>query len=169
MPGQVATLSVKDGGGRILATVALSDAPVERVLAALEDGLKSEIVFDLRLFRRQKGFLAWLGDRPLVNVRLSRLAWFDPFTQRYLIKQQDGPQIPFRDEREFLESFLVLAEYPVGRIGPGDPETYYLLSRVRLSPVRIIGPLNIVSLFSSESQITTEWAELELGQPRRSP
>ena len=149
----------------MLATVELSDAPAERVLAALHDGLKSEIVFDLRLYRRQKGFLAWLGDRPAVDLRVSRVASFDVFTNRYLVEQDGGAAEAFPDAGEFLGSFFVLSDHPMGAIPPGDPEAYYVLARVRLSPVRIIGPLNIVTLFSSKSQATTDWVERALGGP----
>jgi len=149
----------------VLATVTPSDAPAERVLAALHDGLKSEIVFALRLYRRQKGFLAWLGDRPVVDLRVSRVASFDVFTNRYLVEQDGGPAEAFPDPEEFLRRFFVLSDHPVGAIEPGDPGAYYVLARARLSPVRIIGPLNIVSLFSSKSQITTDWVERALGEP----
>ena len=45
----------------------------------------------------------------------------------------------------------------------GTGGLYYVLARIRLSPVRIIGPLNIVTLFSSENLVTTDWVEEPLG------
>jgi hypothetical protein len=117
------------------------------------------------LYRRQKGFLGWLGDRPVVNLRQSRVASFDPFTNRYVIEEDGRAAEAFGDQGEFLRRFFVLADHPVGEIEEGDPGAYYVLARVRLSPVRIIGPLSIVTLFSSESLITTEWVEQALGGP----
>lgn len=162
---QGAVLSVRTEGRTVLASVSLASAPIERVLTALHEGLKSEIVFDLRLYLRQKGFLAWLGDRPVVVQRESRVAVFDLFTRRYVIQQDGRAVAAFSGQGEFLRNFFVLSDYPVGKLEPGDPSRYYLLARVRLSPVRIVAPLNIVTLFSSDSLITTDWVEQALGSP----
>jgi hypothetical protein len=165
LPGQAAVVSVRTETGRLLATVAVRDAPLDRVLAALHEGLRSEVVYEVRLYRRQKGFLAWLGARPLVSLRISRVASFDLFTNRYVIEGENGAREDFGDQQAFLRRFLVLAEYPVAELDPADPQGYYLLARASLSPVRIIGPLNIVTLFSSERQLTTDWVEHALGTP----
>ena len=149
----------------VWATVALEDAPEERVLAALHDGLKSEISFELRLYKRQEGFLAWLGDRPVVSRRISRVGSYDLFTSRYVIEGEGGQTDAFGDAREFLRRYLVVDDYPLSEIEAGEEQDYYVLARARLSPVRILGPLNIVTLFSSEGQTTTDWVERALGGP----
>jgi hypothetical protein len=162
LAAQEAALSVRMEGRRVVASVALLQIPVEPVLAALSEGLKSEIVFDLRLYRRQTGFLAWLGDRPVVSARETRVAAFDPFAGRYVTERDERAEQSFADPQEFLRHFFSLSEHALGSVDPAEAELYYVAARVRLSPVRIIGPLNIVTLFSSDSMVT-EWAEEPVG------
>ena len=57
-------------GGRVLVSLGYSDPRSGQVLAALEDGLASEIQFQLRLYRRQRGPFAFLGDRLASELRL---------------------------------------------------------------------------------------------------
>ena len=160
---QEAALSVRTDEHTVVASVALRGAPVERVLVALHDGLKSEIVFDLRLYRRQRGFLAWLGDRPLASLRVSRVVSFDPYTSRYVVHQEERPAASFTGQADFVRYYFALSEVSLGEVELDEPGRFYVLARVRLSPVRLIGPLNIVTLFSADSLVTTDWAEQTVG------
>jgi hypothetical protein len=163
LAAQEADLSVRTEGRRVVASVELRQPPVAAIVDALQDGLKSEIVFELRLYRRQTGFLAWLGDRPIISLRETRVAAFDPFTARYVTFRNGRLEESFADQAEFLRHFLSLSEHTVGAVEAGTGALYYVLARIRLSPVRIIGPLNIVTLFSSENLVTTDWVEEPLG------
>jgi hypothetical protein len=156
---QEAVLSVHTDARGVVASVALRQAPTERVLAALGDGLTSEIVFELRLYRRQEGFFAWLGDRPLATARVSRVGSFDPYTGRYVVYQDGRTEASFVDQADFVRYFFLLSDYGLGGGQSGDSGRLYVLARVRLSPVRLIGPLNIVTLFSSDNLVTTDWVE----------
>jgi hypothetical protein len=160
---QEAALSVHTDERTVVASVALRGAPVERVLVALHDGLKSEIVFELRLYRRQKGFLAWLGDQPLMSLRVSRVASFDPYTSRYVVYQDEQPAESFTNQADFTRYYFALSQYSLGAVESDEPGRFYVLARVRLSPVRLIGPLNIVTLFSADSLVTTDWVEQTVG------
>lgn len=162
IPAQEVDLSVRSEDHTLFASVDLRSPPVKSVLAAVHEGLKSEIVFELRLYRRQTGLMEWLGDRPVAAWRESRIAAFDLFTNRYVIREEGRTVVSFSEQRDFLYHFFALRDCVVGRIEPEDPGRYYLLARVRVSPVRIVAPLNIVALFSSDSLIATEWVELAL-------
>jgi hypothetical protein len=156
-------LSVRTEDRRVVVSVTLRQPPIASIVDALQDGLKSEIVFELRLYRRQSGFLAWLGDRPIVSLRETRVASFDPFAARYVTFRDGRQEESFSDQAEFLRHFLSLSEHTLGTVEAGSGGLYYVLARIRLSPVRIIGPLNIVTLFSSENLVTTDWVEEPLG------
>ena len=148
----------------MVASVSLRQTSAEQVLAALGEGLKSEIVFDLRLYRRQTGFLALLGDRPVVSTRETRVAAFDPFAARFVTERDGRRERSYADPAEFLRHFLSLSEHTLGMVDPAEAALYYVVARVRLSPVRIIGLLNIVTLFSSDTMVT-DWVEEPLGSP----
>jgi hypothetical protein len=162
---QEAALAVHTDARGVVASVVLRQAPVERVLAALRDGLTSEVVFELRLYRRQEGFFAWLGDRPLATARVSRVGSFDPYTSRYVVYQDGRMAASFVDQADFVRYFLSLSDYGLGAGRSGDSGRLYVLARVRLSPVRLIGPLNIVTLFSSDNLVTTDWVEQSAESP----
>jgi hypothetical protein len=153
------SLRVRTEGTQVLASVTLAPPPGSTVLATLQEGLKSEIQFELRLYRRQGGLLAWLGDRPVASIRISQVASYDPFTAQYVIRREGRVVGSFRDADAFLRRFASLRELPLGQVEPEDRGQYYALARVRLSPVRIVPPLNIITLFSSVYSVTTDWVE----------
>jgi hypothetical protein len=132
------------------------------VLSSLLEGLRAEIAFQLRLYRRNRGLFAFLGDRLLAERQVNQIASFDFYENRYKI--QRGGQIAeeYVGEAEFLNAFFSLPETELGEIERGDGEDYYLLARVRMMPVKIIAPLNIITLFSTDTVFTTPWVEAEL-------
>jgi hypothetical protein len=134
----------------------------QQVLASLWDGLRAEITFQLRLYKRSSGVFAFIGDRLLHEKRVYKIASFDFYENRYKIRKGDSVEGEYAAETEFLDAFYSLRETELGEIEIGDRGDYYLLARVRMMPVKIIAPLNIITLFSSETVFTTPWVEAEL-------
>jgi hypothetical protein len=134
----------------------------QEVLASLWDGLRAEITFQLRLYKRTRGVFAFLGDRLLQELRVDKIASFDFYENRYKILKGGRTAGEYTAEGEFLEAFFTLRETELGEIENGNEEEYYLLARVRMMPVKIIAPLNIITLFASETVFTTPWVEAEL-------
>jgi len=134
----------------------------QAVLASLWDGLRAEITFQLRLYRRSSGTFAFLGDRLLRERRVYQIASFDFYENRYKILKDNSIAGEYTAEAEFLDAFFSLPEIDLGEIETGDGGDYYLLARVRMMPVKIIAPLNIITLFSTDTVFTTPWVESEL-------
>jgi hypothetical protein len=134
----------------------------QEVLASLWDGLRAEITFQIRLYRRSSGIFAFLGDRLLKEQRVYKVASFDFFENRYKILKGGRAAGEYVGEADFLEAFFSLREVELGEIETADPGDYYLLARVRMMPVKIIAPLNIITLFSSDTVFTTHWVEADL-------
>jgi hypothetical protein len=132
------------------------------VLTSLWDGLRAEIAFQLRLYRRNSGPFAFVGDRLIDERRVYQIASFDFYENRYKIQRDDQEAVEYGGEAEFLDAFFSLPETELGEIEMGDGQDYYLLARVRMMPVKIIAPLNIITLFSSDTAFTTPWVEAEL-------
>ena len=63
----------------------------------------------------------------------------------------------FDRQEEFLENFFKLTDFPLARLADLNGVDYYVLARISLNPVRIVPPLNIITLFSSGA--TTPWVE----------
>jgi hypothetical protein len=137
----------------------------QEVLASLWEGLRAEITFQLRLYRRNSGIFAFLGDRLLNERQVYQTASFDFYENRYKILEGGRITGKYAGEAEFLDAFFSLPETELGEIEAGfgwEAGDYYLLARVRMMPVKIIAPLNIITLFSTETVLTTPWVEAEL-------
>jgi len=149
-------------GQRVYGAVEYVGSHSQEVLASLWDGLKAEITFQVRLYRQNRGLFSFIGDRLLVERRVSQVAYFDFYENRYKIQRNGEPLGEYSAESEFLDSFFSLASVELGEIEPSDAQNHYLLGRVRMMPVKIIAPLNIITLFSSGTAFTTPWIEAKL-------
>jgi hypothetical protein len=161
-PGAQAQQNLRVGlqGGRVEVSLGYSDPRAGEVLAALEDGLASEIQFQLRLYRRQRGLFAFLGDRLASELRLARTARYDRFERKYSIQTPGEAMARFADAGSFLEAFFALGPLTLGVLPSGDTSGYYVQSRVRLAPVKIVPPLKLITLFYP--QASSPWLRKEL-------
>lgn len=159
---QEARVEASIRGQRVYGSVEYVGSHSQEVLASLWDGLKAEITFQVRLYRQNRGFFAFIGDRLLVERRVSQIAYFDFFENRYKIQRDGEPLGEYAAEAEFLDSFFSLASVELGKIETSGAQNHYLLGRVRMMPVKIIAPLNIITLFSSGTAFTTPWIEAKL-------
>ena len=101
-----------------------------------------------------------MGDRLLYERRVYQIASFDFYENRYEILKGDTLVGEYAAEEEFLNAFFSLSETELGEIEAEG--RFYLLARVRMMPVKIIAPLNIITLFSTDTVFTTPWVEAEL-------
>jgi hypothetical protein len=139
----VLSVTTRDTGGGLAARLSLAWDRPEELLASLEDGLESRIVFSARLSERRPGVLALFGDRVVAQARVVRRAYRDILSQRFVI-DEDG-----RDRRSFATVEALLAalftvddlRFPVP-VGPGAS----VAARVQVEPIRLMPPLSVVAL-----------------------
>ena len=143
-----------------MVSLAYSDPRAGEVLAALEEGLAAEIQFQLRLYRRQRWPFAFLGDRLVSELRLVRTARYDRFERRYCTQSPGAAEARFTDSAGFLEEFFRLGPLALGTLASRDASEYYVQSRVRLAPVKIVYPLKLVTLFFPQGP--SPWLRKEL-------
>jgi hypothetical protein len=134
------------------------------VLASLREGLKSQVTYQLRLYRRQKGLLSFLGDHLLLERRLTRTASLDLFGNRYHLFDETG-QRGFVGQEAFLEDFFSLRDFPLGQLPAGQRSECYVLARGRLEPARIGAPLDIVRLITPLTSLSSRWVEAAIQTP----
>jgi hypothetical protein len=159
---QQARLDATLRAGKVYGSVEYLSSHTQEVLASLREGLRAEVTFQFRLYRRNRGIFSFLGDRLLLERRVYQTAAFDFYENRYKIKRDGDDLGEYAGETEFLDAFFSLPEIELGEIEAADTGEYYLLARGRMMPVKIIAPLNIITLFSSETAFTTPWVEAEL-------
>jgi hypothetical protein len=140
--------------------LAYTDSRAAEVLTALEEGLAAEIQFQLQLYRRQRRPFAFLGDHLLAELRLARTARYDRFERRYCILSPGAAEARFEVAADFLREFFALGPLALGSPPLGEASGYYVQSRVRLSPVKIVPPLKLITLFYP--QASSPWLRKEL-------
>lgn len=158
-------LQVKLQETQVSASVELKTDMSDAVLLSLHDGLKAKIVFQFRLYRRMRGPWSIFGDRIIATGNVTRLAYLDIFEDRYIIETEGESLRQFNQQEQFMQSFVRCADYSLAEVPKDDLSQYYVLARIRLDPVRIVAPLNIITLFFGQTTVTTPWVESEI-KPR---
>jgi hypothetical protein len=148
-------------GREIRVSADFTGGEIMEVLAALNEGFKSEIVFQFRLYERKHGFFAYFGDRLIFEKSFTRLAYRDLFEQQFVIESQDERSAVKGDEA-FVPAFFRLSDFLLAAIREIDVRDYYVLARIRVQPVRLVSPLNIVTLFSRQAVTTTPWLAADI-------
>jgi hypothetical protein len=146
----------------VVVTLAYSDARTAEVLTALGEGWAAEIQFQLRLYRRQRRPFAFLGDRLAAELRQVRTARYDRFERGYRIQSPGSADTRFAEASGFLEAFFGLGPLVLGELAAGEAGEYYVQSRVRLTPVKIVHPLRLITLFYPQD--ASPWLRRELTQ-----
>jgi hypothetical protein len=163
-------------GRRVLASAYLEGVPPESLLSSLRDGLTSEIVFQFRLYREQKGLGSLFGDRLIREETIVRQAGLDVFDRDFIMRSDRGEFFRFQEGEAFARQFFRMEGCDLGELAVGTPvfvagearssrgaaPAYYILARIRYSPVRLVPPLNIISLFTRRTAVITRWVEAQL-------
>jgi hypothetical protein len=140
LPGQEILLSAGLTSREIRVSADYAGDEIDQVLAALQEGFKSEIVF-------QKS--------------VTRLAYRDLFEQRFVIESGDE-RLSIGGEEAFLPAFFRLSGFRLASIRDIDVRDYYVLGRIRVQPVRLVSPLNIVTLLFRRTVTTTPWQAVDI-------
>ena len=154
-----AVLRVELAGSKVSVSLDYRDPRREEVLKALGEGLTAEIQFQLRLYRRQLGFLHFLGDRMVIERRLSQTARYDSFEGRYRIRLQNREIGAYGDPGQALEAFCSLSGFLLADLAALEAGEYYVAARARLAPVKLVAPLNIITLFLPRLAFSSPWLE----------
>jgi hypothetical protein len=137
-----------------------------QVADSLRQGLRSEIVFQLRVYAPGRGLAALLGDELLAETSIARTVRYDPFARWYVVEESTDSGPPERTtgtdgDRLLLGLFAVSHEGPLSLRSPLPPGSY-VAARYRFSPIRVDGMLRIVSLFFDVGSRTSAWARRPL-------
>ena len=148
----------------ITVSAQLEEVSPNEVLSSLQEGLKSEIIFQLRLYHKNRGFFSFFGDRLILEKTITRIAYLDIFEDLFVLETEELGIRKFRRKDHFLKSFFQLQDYRLAELSDENSSKFYVLARISLKPVRIVTPLNIISLFFRSTAITTPWAETALAK-----
>ncbi len=134
---------------------------IEEVLDSLNNGFEAEIFFEFRLYEKASGFLSFLGDRLLIEEKSYYIAEIDIFEKTYIITTNEKEVFTYDTEAEFIKNFFEIDSNLLYSDLWDDEKEYYVLARIQLNHVKLVPPLDLISLFYSTG-IITDWAEIKL-------
>ncbi len=133
-----------------------------RVLENLSDGMRAGITFHIRLYRRATGPFSFLGDRLIAEEHPEFEAGWDVFADRYVLRGPRGQERRFQSADVFVAQFFSLSRYRLTNAASGLTDDHYILVQVALEPVKLVPPVNLVSLFSQQTMVSSQWVEARL-------
>jgi hypothetical protein len=137
-----------------------------RIFSSLEEGLASEIVFQFRVYKIKSGFFSFFGDQLVIEKELSYIAYKDFFLNQYIIRTDDKKYFYFETINDFINSYSAISGFQLVKTDMIHPSDYYILARVRSTPVKLDPPLHIIALFTSIGK-TSPWAEYRFSHRER--
>lgn len=131
---------------------------------SLEEGYRSQIFTQIRLYRK-KSPPYWIpGDELLKSIDITKDAEFDIFSQCYKLIDNEKTAL-YESEPEFIEKFLtneICLSLNNIEINPFD--TYYVKIRSTLINKLYLAPFNILYLFNTNNRLTTGWLKKDVFQ-----
>jgi len=169
LSAEEALLTAAASEGRVIVSATLSGVEFEQVYSTfrkglLEEGLKTEISYQFRLYRRNKGFFSFLGDKVITEKKIIKTAYLDIYERVFIIEVNEEKKV-FLYEEDFLRSYFKAEDVQIGRLSNVESKEHYVLARISFSPVRLVEPLNIISLFYKKIAVVTRWTEAEIKVP----
>ena len=127
----------------------------------LEEGLRSEIVFSIHVYRETHGILRLFTQRLVHEETFLQEARWDVFSNQYVLKRETGEILKFSRKEDFISEFFSLKNYPLNFF-PETDEKYYTLGRINVETIIFLPPLNILSSIIPANIVTTAWQRHEL-------
>jgi hypothetical protein len=156
-------------------TVRVQHAPVDRIRAALESGMRAEVLVVLRVFEEVEGIAGLIGDLLVTERRISRVAAYDPFREGYVVETRSGSTpspgetssqaLPERRITDSIDAavdrLLTLPgiELPTQELQAGEGR--YLTAQARLQPLTLAEHLRIIALVLPRYSLHSGWTVLD--------
>ncbi|GAH18281.1 unnamed protein product, partial [marine sediment metagenome] len=118
----------------------------------LEEGLKAEISYQFRLYKRNKSFFSFLGDKVITEKKIIKTAYLDIYERVFIIEVNEEKKVLLYEE-DFLRSFFKAEDIQIGRLSSRESKEHYVLARISFSPVRLAPPLNMISLLYKKTAV----------------
>lgn len=155
------SLTAQYENNNIIVSLELESYNINEVIDSLEKGFEAEIFFEIRLYERVTGFLSLFGDKLIIEEKPYYIAGIDLFEKNFYITADTNEVFVFKTEAEFIQSFFKMSSYILHESVLEKDKEYYVLGRIQLNHVKLVPPLDLISLFYSTGFIT-DWVEIQL-------
>jgi hypothetical protein len=136
---------------------------VRDILDPIENGLKSRVVFTLRLVEPRAGLFAFLGDATILEKTVAAVGYKDFFENVYVLEDEAGRKKTFAREDDFVAAFVSLSRFPLDEFLAARPGARsFLRLQAKVYPVRLIAPLTLIYLLSESGVLESGWVAVSL-------
>jgi hypothetical protein len=150
-------LLLKLKGNSCSLTVNFLSTEKQVVLTALEDGLKSQIIFQIKVYEKRDDFFSFLGDRLVSEYFPTFIAYKDFFDNTYIIEDHSGKKKSYSDTDKFLNAFFSLKDFIMEGMDESRFSSYYVVVSVQMDSVRLIAPFTLLYLFPFKERFSSQW------------
>lgn len=110
------------------------------LVQTLEEGLRCGITFEIRLYEKIKA----VADKFISSTVIRREGKWDPFSENYLISQNDEFYRYSDSIDHFFSAFFHLDNVNIPFEKSGDSQ-YYILCRVRIETLKFVPPFQLIA------------------------
>ncbi len=141
--------------------ISLINIPESEIESSLREGFRSEIRYNIKIYRENNGPFSFLGDKLIMEANPGSEAGWDVFQKSYYIRNDGGEEATFRSRDNFFHNFSRLIDFSLElKLEPG--REYYILTNVQISPVKLTPPLTIIEFFLPQKRKTAPWHRASL-------
>lgn len=145
------------------------------ILSSLSRRMRSQVVYLIRIYRSGALFFGIFGDRLIHEYRVVHEAKWDAFRRAYRMKTEvhgDDTAVTrsetryFESEQRFLEELFRIRRLEVKLPDiPDTEEELYAFVQARVTPIRLVQELRLISLFMSSDEIESPWRRVPITKP----
>jgi len=159
--GQEIELRLGTTGTSIRADVLFRWEKESELIEFVRGGLGSRVEFLFRIQEKRPSPLPFLREALVSETSLERSASFDIFSGKYSVSSEREGKAFYETADDFLQDFFSVRDCAVfNGLHPGT--AYAVDVQVRLTPIRLVPPLNIISLFGDMAAFTSPWVRQEV-------
>lgn len=121
-----------------------------RIIGAIDDGIRINIIYEYRLLRKSGFFLS--PDQEIFEKSVSWSVTQHLLEGNYIVRAADNRSFVFRTRNEYLKKIAAWKDLQICRFAELTVgETYYLEYRVLVRSTKMYPPFSILSVFSSDT------------------
>jgi hypothetical protein len=140
----------------------IQESNKESLLKSLNQGHQSEILIQVRLYKKRSQIYSLLGDELIDSLEINKKAKIDIFSNTYALSNNELTSY-FDKESDFLEHYLnseILI--PLENVEMNKTSSYYIKTKTTLIKKLYLKPFNIFYLFDLKNRISTGWLRNEI-------
>lgn len=148
-------------GGTAHFDVSVGNYPRKEIVHSISRGYRSIVSFTIQIYRINKGFFSFFGDRIVAEETFTRTAGWDQFEEIYFVFSDRNGRMKYYNRDTFFDNLFFLSGVTMEVPGSSDRDLYATV-QVTVEPMQLIPPLTIINLFNKRNFIQSKRTRVEL-------